>query len=74
MWNGRKLRFTLSLMLGAMVCLSSCATTSYNCPVYPVAGEEVAAELEKASYSEYPNTWEWIGRVDKLRLELELCK
>jgi hypothetical protein len=33
----------------------------------------VAAELEKANYSEFPNTWEWIGRIDKLRQELEVC-
>lgn len=62
-------------MLIVMSCLSSCTTVSYNnCPVYPVAGKKVAAELEKASYSEFPNTWEWIGRVNKLRQELELCR
>ena len=41
--------------------------------MYPVAGERVAAELEKVNYSEFPNTWEWIGRIDKLRQELEVC-
>ena len=58
-----------------MICLSSCAPVGYSpgCPVYPVAGEKVAAELENASYSEFPNTWEWIGRIDKLRQELEVC-
>lgn len=56
--------------------LSSCAKTSYNylCPTYPIAGEKVAAELEKISYDQAPNTWEWLGRIDKLRQELELCK
>jgi len=44
------------------------------CPVYPVAGLPVAQELEKLTADEYPNTWEWIGRIDKLRQELELCK
>ena len=43
------------------------------CPVWPTAGQAVAAELEKASCSEFPNTWEWIGRLNKLRQELELC-
>ena len=64
-----------ALMPAAMICLSSCAPVGYNsgCPVYPVAGEKVAAELEKANYSEFPNTWEWIGRIDKLRQELEVC-
>lgn len=66
----------LSLTLAVMICLSSCATAncSPSCPVYPVAGEKVAAELEKVSYSEFPNTWEWIGRIDKLRRQLEVCE
>ena len=63
-----------ALMPVAMICLSSCVQANYDsCPVYPVAGEKVAAELENASYSEFPNTWEWIGRIDKLRQELEVC-
>ncbi len=63
------------LMLPGLLCLSSCAPVNYSgCPVYPAAGAKVAAELEKASYSEFPNTWEWIGRIDKLRQELELCR
>ena len=65
----------LNLMPAAMICLSSCTPVDYSsgCPVYPVAGEKVAAELENANYSEFPNTWEWIGRIDKLRQELEVC-
>ena len=62
-------------MLVAMSCLNSCTTANYdNCPVYPAAGEKVAQELEKASYSEFPNMWEWLGRINKLRQELEMCK
>lgn len=50
-------------------------TECYNiCPAYPVGGKEVGKELANLSYSEYPNTWEWIGRINKLRQELELCK
>lgn len=62
-------------MPAAMICLSSCATESYSpsYPVYPVAGEKVAAELEKISYDQVPNFWEWLGRIDKLRQELEVC-
>ncbi len=68
----RNRRFTLSLMLAVMLCLSSCTTTSFNyCPAFPVGGKAVALELEKAG--ELPNTWEWIGRLDKLRQELEAC-
>ena len=39
--------------------------------MFPVGGAEVAKELEKAG--DIPNTWEWIGRLDKLRQELEVC-
>ena len=56
-----------------MICLSSCAQVSSDyCPVYPVAGVAVAEELEQAG--DLPATWEWIGRIDKLRRELELCR
>lgn len=56
--------------------LSSCSTTiSYdNCPVYPVAGVKVGQELANVPYQGYENFWEWIGRIDKLRQELELCR
>ena len=61
-----------------MFCLSSCATTSSesmgSCPVYPIAGKEVAQELEHADYKSFSHTWEWIGRINKLRQELELCQ
>lgn len=75
MLTNKKLKFGQSLMLGAIICLSSCMRISYDyCPVYPVAGKKVAAELEKVSYAEAPNTWEWLERLNKLREELELCK
>ena len=45
-----------------------------NCPTYPVGGAKVGAELSRLDTAEYPHTWEWIGRIDKLRQELELCK
>lgn len=62
-------------MLIVMIYLSSCKQVNYdNCPVYPIAGQKVAQELKKADYTEYPNTWEWLGRINKLRQELELCK
>lgn len=69
----RSRTFILSLMLLGLLCLSSCATTSFSyCPTFPIGGKEVAKELEQAG--ELPNTWEWIGRINKLREELELCK
>lgn len=62
-------------MLTVMLYLSSCAPVNSDyCPVYPVAGEKVAAELEKTPYAGYESFWEWLGRIDKLRQELELCK
>lgn len=68
--NGRGLR--RSLMPVVMICLSSCAAEycSPVMPVYPVAGEKVAAELENIPYSGYEDFWEWLARVDKLRQEL----
>ena len=73
MWTERGRRFTLGLMFLVMNCLSSCTSVSSDyCPVYPVAGVAVAEELEQAG--DLPATWEWIGRIDKLRRELELCR
>lgn len=54
--------------------LSSCVSINNDgyCPAYPIAGEKVAKELESAG--DLPNTWEWIGRINKLRQELEVCQ
>ena len=73
----KNLKFMHAPILTATLCLNSCATARSNawpgCPVYPVAGPETAKELEKADYASFPHTWEWIGRINKLRQELELC-
>ena len=63
-------------MLVAMIYLNSCVRTNYNftCPVYPIAGKKVALELESISYNQAPSFWEWLGRIDKLRQELEVCQ
>ena len=62
-------------MLTATACSTKCERVNYSfCPTYPIAGEKVAAELEKLSYEQAPAFWEWLGRVDKLRQELELCR
>lgn len=67
-------RFTASLLLVGLSCLTGCGQVNCNCvcPVWPVGGATVADELEKAG--DLPATWEWIGRLDKLRQELELCQ
>lgn len=56
--------------------LCGCSTTANynNCPTYPVGGEKVAEELEKVPYEGYEDFWEWIGRINKLREELNLCQ
>ncbi len=60
-------------MLIVMSLLTSCRAVNYdNCPTYPVAGKKVAEELNQLE--NIPNTWEWVGRINKLRQELELCK
>ena len=71
----KKHKFILVLMPVEILCLASCVRTSYNhCPTYPIAGAKVAAELEQHDYHSHKNTWEWLGRIDKLRQELELCR
>lgn len=68
----RGLLYNLALILLEILLLTSCARTNCDCPIYPIAGPKVAKELEQATYENYPNTWEWISRIDKLRQELEL--
>ena len=61
-------------MLIGIICLNSCTKVNYNnCPEYPVAGVNVANELKRLD-DNFSNTWEWLGRINKLRQELELCK
>lgn len=71
----KKVKYIALLMLMLILLLGCSTTANYNnCPTYPVGGAKVGAELSRLGGSEYPNTWEWIGRIDKLRQELELCK
>lgn len=61
-------------MLTVVNCLSSCTATNYNfCPQYPIAGLKTAIELEQIEYESAPYFWEWMGRINKLRQELEIC-
>ncbi len=74
----KKLKYIPGRMLIVILCLNSCMTAhsdaGFDCPVYPAAGPETAKELEKADYASFSHTWEWIGRINKLRQELELCQ
>ncbi len=67
-------RFKLVLMLIVMSCLNSCARDICEpviLPQFPYAGPKVADELQNLSAEKYPHLWEWVGRLNKLRLELE---
>ncbi len=64
-------------MLLVMNFLNSCAAENCNFappPLFPKAGSKVAAELENLSAADYPNLWEWIARLNKMRKELEIYK
>ncbi len=70
--NERK--YKLSLMLLVTSCLCCCAKVSCEQPlkpVFPHGGAPVADELQNLSAEEYPHLWEWLARLNKLRLELE---
>lgn len=56
--------------------LSSCSLmANYKpCPVFPIGGAEVGKELESIPYTGYEHFWEWIGRIEKLKEELDICK
>ena len=68
-------KYGLSLMLLLMsLSACSCKINYEYCPVYPVGGQKVGRELEKLNEAEFQATFEWIARINKLRLELEECK
>ena len=52
----------------------SCKVNYDNCPVYPKGDKAVGEELKRLNYSEFPATFEWLGRINKLRQELEICE
>lgn len=75
MLRKRKLKYILSLML-LVLSLSACSTTgSYKtCTVFPVGGVQVGKEIEKIPYQGYEHFWEWLGRLQKLKEELDICE
>ncbi|MBQ7659416.1 MAG: hypothetical protein IJS26_01535 [Alphaproteobacteria bacterium] len=70
----KKLKFGASLTL-LLMSLSACSCKiNYDvCPVYPIGGKAVGQELSRLNASDYPNTFEWLARINKLRQELALC-
>jgi len=60
----------------AIASLSSCSCKiNYdNCPVYPKGGKNVGQELSRLNADDFPSTFEWLARINKLRMELDLCQ
>lgn len=61
-----------SAALIGILLLTACGTTASNAPVWPIAGPEVAEELEKLPENEYPALWEWLGRIAKYKEKLDI--
>lgn len=71
----RRLKYILLLLLVVIILFGCSTTANYNnCPAYPVGGKNVGDELKGVPYAGYEDFWEWLGRIDKLRQELELCR
>jgi hypothetical protein len=53
-----------------------CTTASYSgpCPPWPIAGPEVAAELEDVAYDSHQHFWNWMARLDVLKQQLDRCR
>ena len=72
-----KLRASLAF-LGLSLC-AACTMANYSapenvCPPFPIAGKEVAAELESIDEATHPNLWLWLGRLEKLKRQLSACE
>lgn len=75
-------RRRLVLVATATISLAACATAASEpapravaaCPPYPVAGPAVADELERLPASQVPALWEWFGRLDRFRDQLEAVR
>jgi len=61
------------MLLMASLSACSCKINYDNCPTYPIGGQKVGKELSRLSAKEFPNTFEWLARINKLRQELALC-
>jgi hypothetical protein len=52
--------------------LSGCETASCKSTLhFPVAGEKVAEELAKIPENGFENFWEWLGRLEKFKRQIE---
>lgn len=69
-------KFMLLQIVLVMMLLNSCAQTctnaNLNLPPWPVAGKEVAKELDNIPYEGYEHFWAWLGNgLDKTRQILQ---
>ena len=67
-------KYRLVLLAAATIFLNACASGTSSCPPWPVAGPEVAAELEQLPPKAFPAFWEWMNRLANLRDQLEICR
>jgi hypothetical protein len=68
-------KYILSLMLVGVSCSCTSTKESYSItPIFPIGGEKVGEELKTIPYEGYEDMWEWIGRLHKLKMELDEWK
>jgi hypothetical protein len=76
------LKSQLGPILIAILCLSGCGTAiseplpamSCTAPAWPVAGPAVASEMERLPVDEFPATWDWFARLEKLKAQLAVMR
>lgn len=77
--NPASLILLAALLIALMMFLSGCTTTvsTNNCPPWPKPKKEVERELRAACFpmgeNRCPSTFEWAGRLYKLRDQLLEC-
>ena len=69
-------RLLRALPFALVLAMTACAGASSinQCPPWPVAGPNVAAELETIPFEGYEHFWNWMARLDKLRDQLAVCQ
>ena len=76
--RGRRLirRISPLVLIAALaISLSGCGSAAFeadSCPTWPTAEPAVAEEMEAGAMppDRFPAFWEWMGRLDKLRVQL----
>lgn len=58
----------------ALVGLLAACSTPHQCPPFPIAGPKVAEELDLIPFEGNEDFWFWMGRLEKLKRQLEACR